>query len=69
MCVVYVTKLTPSRAWRGLVLRHGRQPDNGEGEPRIVPQVTQTKAQAMKELRSLTADEQWRASATAALPE
>ena len=45
------------------------QPGNGEGEPHIVPQVTQTKAQAMEELRSLTADEKWLAWATAALPE
>ncbi len=49
--------------------RGNPQPGNGEGEPHIVPQVTQTKAQAMKELRSLTADEQWLASATVALPE
>lgn len=45
------------------------QPSNGEGEPLIVPQVTQTKAQAMKELGSLTADEKWLASATAGLRE
>ena len=43
------------------------QPSNGEGEPRIVPQVTQTKAQAMEELRSLTRDETWLAWATAGL--
>ena len=43
------------------------QPSNGEGEPRIVPQVTQTKAEAMKELRSLTADEKWLARAVAGL--
>src|ERR1700752_5382258 len=30
------------------------QPSNGEGEPEIVPQVTQTKAEALKELRSLS---------------
>jgi hypothetical protein len=34
-----------------------------------VPQVTQTKAQALQELRSLTADEQWLTAATAGLPE
>ncbi len=45
------------------------QPGNGEGEPLIVPQVTQTKAQALQELRSLTADEQWLTSATAGMPE
>ena len=43
------------------------QPSNGEGEPRIVPQVSQTKAQAMEELRSLTRDETWLAWATAGL--
>jgi len=45
------------------------QPSTAEGEPRIVPQVTQTKAQALKELRSLTRDEAWLARATAGLPE
>jgi catechol 2,3-dioxygenase-like lactoylglutathione lyase family enzyme len=45
------------------------QPGNGEGEPRIVPQVTQTRAEAMKELRSLLADEKWLAWATAGLQE
>src|SRR5215510_5156415 len=41
------------------------QPGNGEGEPLIVPQVTQTKAEAMQELRSLTSDEKWLARAVA----
>lgn len=45
------------------------QPRSGEMEPAIVPQVTQTKAQAMKELRSLSGDEQWLAWASRALPE
>ena len=45
------------------------QPSNGEGEPLIVPQVTQTKGEAMKELRSLTADEKWLARAVAGLQE
>ena len=45
------------------------QPSNGEAEPRIVPQVTQTKAEAMKELRSLTGDEKWLASVAAGLTE
>ena len=45
------------------------QPSNGEGEPRIVPQVTQTKAEAMHELRSLTGDDQWLAWATGGLRE
>src|SRR6195256_3661682 len=43
------------------------QPGNGEGEPRIVPQVTQTKGEAMQELRSLTRDEKWLAWPTAGL--
>ncbi len=45
------------------------QPSNGEGEPRIVPQVTQTKAEALHELRSLTGDDQWLAWATGGLRE
>ena len=43
------------------------QPANGEGEPAIVPQVTQTRAEALKELRSLTRDEAWLTSVTAGL--
>jgi glyoxylase I family protein len=43
------------------------QPSNGEGEPRIVPQVTQTRAEAMQELRSLTRDETWLDGVTAGL--
>ena len=43
------------------------QPSNGEGEPAIVPQVTQTRAEAMKELRTLTRDDAWLASMTAGL--
>ena len=45
------------------------QPGNGEGEPAIVPQVTQTKAEAAKELRTLVGDEVWLARATAGLRE
>ena len=45
------------------------QPGNGEGEPLIVPQVTQTKAEAMQELRSLTGDEKWLAAVTGGLRE
>jgi catechol 2,3-dioxygenase-like lactoylglutathione lyase family enzyme len=45
------------------------QPSTGEGEPLVVPQVTQTKAEAMKELRSLTRDEAWLAHATTGLRE
>ena len=41
------------------------QPSSGEGEPCIVPQVTQTKAEALKELRSRRCDEQWLAAVTA----
>ena len=33
------------------------QPGNGEGEPEIVPQVTQTKAEALHELKTLTGDQ------------
>jgi hypothetical protein len=43
------------------------QPENGEGEPRIVPQVTQTKAEALPELRTLSRDETWLAKTTAGL--
>lgn len=43
------------------------QPSNGEGEPRIVPQVTQTREEALAELTSLTGDEKWLAWATADL--
>jgi len=35
------------------------QPANGEGEPAIVPLVTQTKTEALKELRSLSPDRNW----------
>jgi hypothetical protein len=35
------------------------QPANGEGEPAIVPLVTQTKSEALKELRSLSSDHNW----------
>jgi catechol 2,3-dioxygenase-like lactoylglutathione lyase family enzyme len=45
------------------------QPGNGEAEPEIVPQVTQTKAEALRELKSLTADRDWLDRATAGLPD
>jgi catechol 2,3-dioxygenase-like lactoylglutathione lyase family enzyme len=45
------------------------QPGNGEGEPLIVPQVTQTREEALVELRSLTRDEKWLAWATGGLQE
>jgi catechol 2,3-dioxygenase-like lactoylglutathione lyase family enzyme len=35
------------------------QPGNGEREPEIVPQVAQTKEEALRELRSLTQDKGW----------
>ena len=45
------------------------QPSNGEGEPLIVPQVTQTKDEALRELKSLTRDKAWLDKATAGLRE
>ena len=35
------------------------QPANGEGEPAIVPLVTQTRNEALAELRSLSPDQKW----------
>jgi catechol 2,3-dioxygenase-like lactoylglutathione lyase family enzyme len=43
------------------------QPSNGEGEPLIVPQVTQTKDEALHELKTLTGDKGWLDRATAGL--
>ena len=43
------------------------QPSNGEGEPAIVPQVTQTKDEALRELKTLTSDKAWLDKATADL--
>jgi catechol 2,3-dioxygenase-like lactoylglutathione lyase family enzyme len=43
------------------------QPSNGEGEPLIVPLVTQTKGEALQELRSLSSDQQWLAKSVASL--
>ena len=43
------------------------QPSNGEGEPWIVPQVTQTKDEALRELKTLTGDKGWLDRATAGL--
>jgi catechol 2,3-dioxygenase-like lactoylglutathione lyase family enzyme len=45
------------------------QPANGEGEPLIVPLVTQTKAEALQELRSLSSDHRWLAKTVAGLAE
>jgi catechol 2,3-dioxygenase-like lactoylglutathione lyase family enzyme len=35
------------------------QPSTGEDEPSIVPQVTQTRAEALRELETLTGDKAW----------
>lgn len=43
------------------------QPSNGEGEPLIVPLVTQTKTEALQELRSLSSDQKWLAKTVAGL--
>jgi hypothetical protein len=43
------------------------QPSNGEGEPLIVPQVTQTKDEALRELKSVTSDKAWLDKVTAGL--
>jgi catechol 2,3-dioxygenase-like lactoylglutathione lyase family enzyme len=43
------------------------QPGNGEGEPEIVPLVTQTRDEALRELKSLTSDKGWLDRATAGL--
>jgi catechol 2,3-dioxygenase-like lactoylglutathione lyase family enzyme len=45
------------------------QPANGEGEPLIVPLVTQTKTEALQELRSLSSDQRWLAKTVAGLAE
>jgi catechol 2,3-dioxygenase-like lactoylglutathione lyase family enzyme len=45
------------------------QPSNGEGEPCIVPQVTQTKGEALAELKTLTGDRGWLDRTTAGLAE
>jgi catechol 2,3-dioxygenase-like lactoylglutathione lyase family enzyme len=43
------------------------QPGNGEGEPLIVPLVTQTKGEALQELRSLSSDQKWLAKTVSGL--
>ena len=43
------------------------QPANGEGDPLIVPLVTQTKNEALQELRSLSSDQKWLAKTVASL--
>ena len=42
---------------------------NGEAEPAIVPQVTQTRDEALRELKTLTGDRAWLERATSGLPE
>lgn len=48
-------------------LEFSSQPSNGEGEPCVVPQVTQTKEEALVELKSLTNDNNWLEWATAGM--
>jgi len=43
------------------------QPSNGEGEPLIVPLVTQTKTEALRELNSLSSDQKWLAKTVSSL--
>lgn len=43
------------------------QPGNGEAEPCIVPQVTQTRTEALAELMTLTGDKEWLNRAMAGL--
>jgi catechol 2,3-dioxygenase-like lactoylglutathione lyase family enzyme len=45
------------------------QPGSGEAEPEIMPQVTQTKQEALRELKTLTDDRAWLDRATAGLRE
>ncbi len=53
----------------GIRLEIAYQPGDGEGEPAIVPGLTQTKAVALAELRTLTRDAKWLDWATVALPD
>jgi catechol 2,3-dioxygenase-like lactoylglutathione lyase family enzyme len=52
----------------GIRLEASWQPADGEGDPRIVPGLTMTKAEALEELRTLTDDRAWLDWATEALP-
>jgi catechol 2,3-dioxygenase-like lactoylglutathione lyase family enzyme len=45
------------------------QPATGEDEPMIVPQVTQTRAEALAELKTLSSEPEWLKHVTAALPD
>ncbi|MGE3247263.1 MAG: VOC family protein [Beijerinckiaceae bacterium] len=47
----------------GIRLEFSCQPADGERDPAIVPGVTQTAEEALAELRTLTADEMWLATA------
>jgi catechol 2,3-dioxygenase-like lactoylglutathione lyase family enzyme len=52
----------------GVRLEVSCQPGDGEGEPLIVPGLTQTRSEALIELATLTQDRDWLAWASAALP-
>lgn len=52
----------------GIRLEMSWQPQDGEGEPRIVEGLTQTKAEALKELETLTPDRDWLSWSVSALP-
>lgn len=52
----------------GIRLEMSWQPQDGEGEPRIVEGLTQTKAEALKELETLTLDRDWLTWSVSALP-
>jgi catechol 2,3-dioxygenase-like lactoylglutathione lyase family enzyme len=51
----------------GIRLEFSCQPANAEGEPSIVPGVTQSAEEALEELRTLTDDEAWLKGAVANL--
>lgn len=53
----------------GIRLEFSAQPDDGEGEPSIVPGQRQTKDEALRELRTLSGDKAWLAWVTAPLPD
>lgn len=52
----------------GIRLEVSCQPGDGEGDPLIVPGLTQTKTEALDELATLTGDRDWLAWASASLP-
>ncbi len=53
----------------GIRLEIAWQPADGEGEPGIVPGLTQSKSVALEELRTLTSDRDWLDWAVSALPD